>query len=385
MGFTKPWKEDVKGRFNFAQACAIVGNGSELNRSKQRDQEMQKLESQLYQDLRLLFSVEHALEEKVLRNTKEKKCLSIEQAKAAEEVHQSLRYHPDLRCYEASIPWLSSERPSNNLWEALKIFRSYRNRNKGQADQTKKMVETIEEWLKLGYAHVVEGKEARRRDSFVIPSFIVTRTDKTSTQHRLVINAAREFKGRSINDYISRTPDAMNELYSVLLKFRLGQHAFTADIKHMFLRILTNKNDQQYVRVLHQPKNDGPVQVVQCSRHVFGLRSSPYVAMEVIRHHARQYQSKWPLAAESVLQCSIVDDILVSADSEKELIQLHKELRAFFADMSMIVHKCASSSRQVMNRIPLSERAKQVPLDSVSKFQSGTSPRHKNPWLSISS
>ena len=366
MGFTKPWREDVKGRFNFAQACAIVGHASVSDPSKQRDQELLKLESKLYQDLQLIFSVEHALEEKILRNTKEKKCLSIEQAKAAESVHQSLQYHAKQRCYEASIPWLSAERPSNNLWEALKIFRSYRSRNRTQSEQTKKMIQTINEWLELGYAHVVDGKESRRRDSFVIPSFIVTRTDKTSTQHRLVINAAKEFKGRSINDYISRTPDAMNELYSVLLKFRLGRHAFTADIKHMFLRILTNKNDQKYLRVLHQPKDGGPIQVVQCSRHVFGLRSSPYIAMEVIRHHARLHCQKWPLATMAVLHCSIVDDILVSADSEEELIRLHDQLRRFFADMSMVIHKCAASSVKVMAQIPPVERAKQVPLDHVS-------------------
>ena len=361
MGLTKPWLEEVKGRVNLGLACAIMAKEDDAEDAKQLRQA--KLESVLYQDLKRLFAVEHAAEERLLRNSKERKALDLRQVKAADAVHQSMKYDPQSKSYRVGVPWSSADRPKSNLWEAMKMFRGQTKRvNHGSAGSLK-MIETIKEWIRLGYAEILEAKEARRRDSFVIPSFIVSRTDKTSTQYRLVINAAKEFGGRSINDFILPTPDVMNDLCSVLLKFRIGRYSYTADIKHMFLRICTETRDQRFLRVLYQPERDGPIKVVQCSRHVFGLRSSPYIAMEVIRSHAKLREDRWPLAARAVHECSIVDDILTTANSERELMTLHKELRCLFADMSMSIHKCASNSPAMMRCIPETERAKQIRLE----------------------
>ena len=361
MGLTQPWQEEVKGRVNLGLACAIVTRRQ--SEEEEKNARRAKLESTLYQDLQRLFAVEHAAEEQMLKNTKEKKALDQHQARAADAVHQSMQYHPSSKSYKVGIPWVSAERPKTNLWEALKLFRGQLKRSQRNPAGHSKMVETVEEWIRLGYAKTVQSSEARRRDSFVIPSFIVSRTDKTSTQYRLVINAAREFSGRSINDFILPTPDVMNDLCNVLLQFRVGRYTYTADIKHMFLRIQTEVEDQKFLRVLHCPDPEGPVQVVQCSRHVFGLRSSPYIAMEVIRTHARKRADRWPLAAKAVLECSIVDDILTTADSMEQLTTLHRELRLLFEDMSMTIHKCASNSPEMMEDIPVNERAKQIRLD----------------------
>ena len=361
MGLTQPWREEIKGRVNLGLACAIVAHG----KSEEEEAALRKakLESVLYQDLKRLFAVEHAAEEQMLKNTRERKALDQRQVKAADAVHQSMVYDKASRSYQVGIPWSSADRPKSNLWEALKLFKGQAKRGHTSAAGMQKMVETIDEWIRLGYAKVVESREARRRDSFIIPSFIVSRTDKTTTQYRLVINAAREFAGRSINDFILPTPDVMNDLCTVLLKFRVGRFAYTADIKHMFLRIHTKTEDQKYLRVLHRPDQEGSIQVVQCSRHVFGLRSSPYIAMEVIRTHAKLRAQRWPLASRAVEDRSIVDDILTTADTEEELATLHEELRLLFADMSMSIHKCASNSTVMMRRIPVNERAKQIRLD----------------------
>ena len=157
----------------------------------------------------------------------------------------------------------------------MRLFRNYVRRAGPDSPPIANMTATIDGWLKAGYARVLTPEEAREPDSFVIPSFVVTRIDKTSTQHRLVINAAKQFDGRCLNDYIARSPDVMNNLYDVLLRFRCGRYTYTADIQHMFLRIRTAPEDQKYVRVLYQPVKGGGVHVVECSRHMFGLRSSP--------------------------------------------------------------------------------------------------------------
>ena len=190
--------------------------------------------------------------------------------------------------------------------------------------------------------------------------------DKTTTQHRLVINAAKEFEGRCINDFIAKTPDVMNNLYGVLLRFRQGPCTYTADIQRMFLQVEIEPEDRRYVRVLYQPVRPGPIHLVECQRHMFGLRSSPYVAMEIIKTHAREHQDNWPSAARAVLHSSIVDDVLVSLESETEVRRLHRELGLMFSTMSMEIHKCASNLERFVADLDPSKRAKQVRLEEIS-------------------
>ena len=248
----------------------------------------------------------------------------------------------------------------------MRLFKGYLRRQGEHSDAVNHMMATINDWLSAGYARVVPPAEARRPRGFVIPSFIVARIDKTTTQHRLVINAAKEFGGFSLNDYIARTPDAMNGLYDVLLRFRTRPYTYTGDIQHMFLQIETDPADRPFVRVLYQPLRPGPIHVVECNRHMFGLSSSPYVAMETIKRHAWEHRDRWPLAYWAVQEASIVDDVLASADNEEALHQLHRELREAFGAMSMRVHKCASNHPGLMRTIPPEQRAKQVRLEDIS-------------------
>ena len=157
----------------------------------------------------------------------------------------------------------------------------------------------------------------------------------------------------------------MNELFTVLLRFRAKPYTYTADIQHMFLQVEIEPEDRPYIRVLYQPLRDGPIHLVECQRHMFGLRSSPFVAIEIIKTHAREYADRWPAAARAVAESSIVDDLLVSADTPSELAELHRELEGMFATMSMRVHKCASNHPRLMDIIPADQRAKQVMLEDI--------------------
>ena len=362
MGLTRIWEEAVEDRVNLAQAFACLGHYGDIAR------ERLERESLLYGDLRRIFAVEHKIEEDFLRNAKDDKTVSQEQARAAAQVHASRVYLRGCKRYRAAIPWRSATRPRSNLWAALDLFRNYVRRRGPHSDEINTMTRTIAEWIERGYARVLAATEARRPGGYVIPSFVVTRVDKTTTQHRLVINAAKEFEGACINDFIAKTPDVMNDLYGVLLRFRVARFTYTADIQRMFLQVEIEPEDRRYIRVLYQPDRPGPIHLVECQRHMFGLRSSPYVAMEVIKTHAREHRDFWPHAAQAVLRSSIVDDVLVSVNAEDEVDQLHRELEAMFAAMSMEVHKCASNLENFMARLEPDRRAKQVRLEEISSI-----------------
>ena len=98
-----------------------------------------------------------------------------------------------------------------------------------------KLCEQVEEWLDLGYLNVLDKDDKTR--GFCLPTFIVTREDKTTTKYRFIINGKYEFQGKSLNDMLDPGENLMNNLYDVLLKFRLHKYVFTGDVAQLFLRL----------------------------------------------------------------------------------------------------------------------------------------------------
>ena len=76
-----------------------------------------------------------------------------------------------------------------------------------------------------------------RETGFYIPHHPVIRQDKDSSKVRLVLNCAQKFGGTSLNDHIDSGSNPVQDLVGILLAFRTGQFALTADVQQMFLQV----------------------------------------------------------------------------------------------------------------------------------------------------
>ena len=113
--------------------------------------------------------------------------------------------------------------------------------------------EKIDDLLKNGYARKVPeecGPTPGR--TWYIPHHSCC----TSGKFRVVHDCAARFGGISLNDCLLSGPDMTNSLIGVLLRFRLGKFAFTADIKSMFLQVYVDPKDWDALRFLWWPDND---------------------------------------------------------------------------------------------------------------------------------
>ena len=137
--------------------------------------------------------------------------------------------------------------------------------------------EKIDDLLKNGYARKVPeecGPTPGR--TWYIPHHSCC----TSGKFRVVHDCAARFGGISLNDCLLSGPDMTNSLIGVLLRFRLGKFAFTADIKSMFLQVYVDPKDRDALRFLWWPDNDLtlPPADYQMLVHLFGAKSSPACA-----------------------------------------------------------------------------------------------------------
>ena len=139
--------------------------------------------------------------------------------------------------------------------------------------------------------------------------------------------------------------------------------AITADIKEMFMNILVDPKDQPYLRFLHRDQATKELKIYQATRHIFGLCSSPFIAVEIVRAVARRSEESLPLASKAVLGSTLVDDVLTSVRTHEEIQVLDQQLKAMLMTLGMDMHKKTSNYREFMDTLPDGQKASYVEIE----------------------
>ena len=134
----------------------------------------------------------------------------------------------------------------------------------------------------------------------------------------------------SVNDLTHTGPKLQNDLFDVLTRFRRNVVAVVCDISEMYLQIKLRPNDCKYFRFLwqHMDQLKEP-SYYEFQRLVFGLNSVPFEAQYISQKNAKDNQKEFPLAAETVLQSTYMDnsmDTMLNEVEAMKLVQLLKEL-----------------------------------------------------------
>ena len=342
-------------------ASGLLGDG--------RTPDYKQLYFQLKRDLSSIWNLETEEEMRRLANAHSPATKTVAEAKAETLFQESLVF-TEQNTYEVGLLWQSDLRPPNNYKRALEMFYKLEADLARHPEKCAAFHQAHQDWLMDGYLQRVEGS-SMDGDQFFLPGFVVERETSHGKTYRYVMDGARKFQGHCLNDYLLPGPNVMNNLAEVLLRFRRHPHVITCDIKGMFLGIFVKETDQKYLRVLYRESPNLPVSVYQCTRHVFGLCCSPYVAMSTVMHHAVKNAHKWPMALKLLRENTIVDDILASFSARSDLAEARRQLTDLFHSMNLKPHKWASNDVKVLEDLPEMDKAKtvEVSLDEGAALQ----------------
>ena len=178
-----------------------------------------------------------------------------------------------------------------------------------------------------GYINKVPRDEGKPVQVWYLPHFPLLRPDKSTTKTRIVFDASAKFNDVSLNDIVLQRPKLQSDLFALLLRFRRDPVALMCDIKEMYLQIKLKPEDQPYHRfVWWDLETDREPDVFEFNRVVFGVDSSPFQVQFVDQEDARRHQSIFPLAAETVLKSTCMDDSMDSVPSVKTAVELYSQL-----------------------------------------------------------
>ena len=185
---------------------------------------------------------------------------------------------------------------------------------------------------------------------------------------RIVFDCSAKYEGVSLKNAIYAGPKLQTELFDVLVRFRRNPIGIACDIKEMYLQIEIAEKDRPYFRILWRDyESDREPDEYEFTRVVFGKNSAPMEAQYVAQENSRRFQDRYPLAAETVLKSTNMDDSIDSVEDEAKTETLQTELQELWKNAGMEARKWVSNSKQVLAAIPEEHRASELVIRNAEQ------------------
>ncbi len=218
-------------------------------------------------------------------------------------------------------------------------------------DKLSEFQAALEEYPRLDHAEEVPDSD-RELPHYYMPVHGVFKASSTTTKVRPVFDAsAPTSNGSSLNDTLMQGPNLYPQLTDILLSFRKHTISFSADISKMFREVKLHHEERDAHRFLLR-NQQGQLRDMRMKRLTFGVRPSPYLATQVIRHLAEQHSSSHPEASRAILQSFYVDDYLDGRDTVEEAKLIRQQLCDLLSLAGMTLRKWRSNSDDFKATIP---------------------------------
>lgn len=284
--------------------------------------------------------------------------MSVEDNEIMASMNNSIVRSDKTKRYQVPIPWKSNkEALTSNYPMALQRLRNTEKQLSRKENVKIEYIKVIEAYKEKGYIRKIE-KEANGF-AWYLPHFPVVNLNKSTTKIRIVFDASAPYNGLSLNETMNRGPKLHADLAEIITRFRMNKIAIICDISEMYLQIRLRSEDKIFHRFLwRNVETEREPDIYEFDRVIFGGTASPFLAQFVSRYNAEKYRHKYPRAAETVLESTYMDDSMDSVNIVEEAKKLYSDLTALWGEAGMKTHKWLSNSTDVMNHIPVEERAK---------------------------
>lgn len=186
----------------------------------------------------------------------------------------------------------------------------------------------LKDYIDQGHISLMEG--SNHQDGYFIPHHCVYK-ESTSTPMRVVFDAsAKGSSGLSLNDALYTGPKLQADIFSLLLNFRIFKIALSADIKQMYRQIEVRDTDRMYQKILWRFSKNQSLQTYCHNMVVFGLSSSPYLALRTVIQLVAEEGKNFPVASRYVPRDMYMDDLVTSVENFEEASELHHQAKALF-------------------------------------------------------
>lgn len=221
----------------------------------------------------------------------------------------------------------------------------------------------LNQYLSLGHMEQVPS-EMPPSGRFFIPHHCVIREMSSSTKLRVVFDASLQTtSGKSLNDMVFTGPKLQRDISEIIMRFRLHPFVLAADIIKMYRMILILPKERKYQHILWQETKDHDIKEFELKTLTYGVASSPFLALRVLKQLSLDDGHKYPQAASVLQEDIFMDDILTGSDTLEETLELRNQLIQLLACGGFELHKWSSNNPALLKDIPVQHQESPVSFD----------------------
>lgn len=257
---------------------------------------------------------------------------------------------------------------------AIKQLNSLQRRFNSDRELQQQYQAGFEEYIKLGHVSEISEDDG---EGFYSPHHPVIKSTSETTKVRMVFNAsAKSSNGTSLNDALMVGPTIQDDIFTLVLRFRMHNYVITADIEKMYRQLIVRSEDRKYQKMLWQGNNGR--RTYELNRVTFGVASAPFLAIRCLNQLADDEEDKFPNAAKILKQDIYVDDLLTGASTIEEARTLRTEIVSLLDRGGLRLRQWASNDLQVLEGLPEEQLShtplldKERPLKTLGIFWNAT-------------
>lgn len=240
----------------------------------------------------------------------------------------------------------SRKAAASRLSQMERRFKANRSLHKGYC-------EFMDEYERLGHMTEVHPGVAVEK-SYYLPHHAVVKPDSSTTKLRVVFDAsAASTSGVSLNDKLMVGARLQDDLYIILLRFRLHRIAFTADITKMYRQIEMAPAHRDFQRILWRKQMTDPVKEYQLNTVTYGTSAVPHLAVRSLQQLAIDEQTRFPIASAVLLNDFYVDDLISGCGSVESSITKVRSIIDILLRGGFDIRKWTSNCPQLLTTIPV--------------------------------
>ena len=205
----------------------------------------------------------------------------------------------------------------------------------------------LHEYEALGHMEQVEPTNAHQ--VAFIPHHCVTRPGGKAI--RVVFDASQKSStGVALNDLVYSGPKLQNDVFDVILRFRIHQKVMTCDISKMYRQILIRPDDRHFQHILW--RKNGTLHEFELKTVTYGVSSAPYLALRTVVQLIADEGHHFPLAARVLSRDRFVDDLATGSSDTKQLLALQHQVIKLLKLAGFEVQKWASNCPEILKQVP---------------------------------
>lgn len=239
---------------------------------------------------------------------------------------------------------------------ALKRFYNLERKLRRQPALKQQYSDFIEEYLALGHMKIVPAEREAITPNFYLPHHAVLKESSLTTKLRVVFDgSAKTSTGTSLNDMLMVGPVIQQDLFSIILRFRMHRFVMTADIAKMYRQVHLDESQIQFQRILWRNEINERIKSYELTTVTYGTASASYLAIKALHQLAIDEKGSYPIGAMITKRDFYVDDLLTGADTKEEAEIIRNEVSLLLEKGKFQLRKWASNCSDLIQNISSNE------------------------------